>query len=110
MPLLLLCGFGVPSPIGFGETRGLGLQEYPVQAVWANTGSQGNGEVHIELAHLCANRFPVACSAQARRSRIAIPADCSRYTMNASHERETSAVQPVILRQPVLPHLRVREG
>ncbi|EYE94175.1 uncharacterized protein EURHEDRAFT_413394 [Aspergillus ruber CBS 135680] len=79
MPLLLRCGFGVPSPIGFGETRGLGLQEgYPVQAVWANTDSQGNGERHVELALV--------------------------------HEHETSAIQPVILRQPVLPHLRVREG
>ena len=29
----------------------MGLQEeYPVQAVWANTDSQGNGERHVELA------------------------------------------------------------
>lgn len=49
MPLLLQCGFGVLSSIGFGGTRGLELQEgYLVQAVWVGIGSWENGAGGVE--------------------------------------------------------------
>ena len=66
-------------------------------------------DYHLQLL-LCANRFPVACPAQARKSRILFPADYSQYTTDASHKRDTLTVQPVIICQPILSHLRGRKG
>lgn len=66
-------------------------------------------DYHLQLL-LCANQFPVACPAQARRSWILFPADYSQYTTDASHKHDTSTVQPVLLCQPILSHLQVKEG
>lgn len=66
-------------------------------------------DYHLQLL-LCANQFPVACLAQARRSWILFPANYSQYTTDASHKHDTSTLQPILLHQPILSHLQIKKG